>query len=84
MTQAKIQPRPVQQAKPLTEAEKKARIMQFLQQKREQFAINILCNMVQGWNYVSTDKETAMDLVDISVKMADALMEKLYPIGEDK
>ena len=40
MTQAKIQPRPVQQAKPLTEAEKKARIMQFLQQKREQFAIN--------------------------------------------
>lgn len=67
----------------MTEEEKKAKVMQFLAQKREQFSVNILCNMVQGWNYVSTDKETALDLVDTSVKMADALLEKLYPIKEE-
>ena len=78
-------PRPVPQAKPipLTEEEKRQQIAQILMQKREQFAINILCNMVQGWNCVSSDHETALDLVDTSVKMADALMEKLYPIQED-
>ena len=70
--------------RPLTDEEKQARIMQFLQQKREQFTLTILGNVVQGWNYVSTDKETAMDLVDISVKMADHLMEKLYPIKEEE
>lgn len=70
--------------RPLTAEEKQARIIQFLQQKREQFAVTILGNVVQGWNYVSTDKETAMDLVDISVKMADHLLEKLYPIKEEK
>lgn len=67
----------------LTEEEKRQQIAQVLMQKREQFAINILCNMVQGWNCVSSDHETALDLVDTSVKMADALMEKLYPIKED-
>lgn len=70
--------------RPMTEEEKQMRIMQFLQQKREQFTITILGNVVQGWNYVSTDKETAMDLVDISVKMADHLLEKLYPIKEEE
>lgn len=70
--------------RPMTEEEKRQQIAQILMQKREQFAINILCNMVQGWNCVSSDHETALDLVDTSVKMADALMEKLYPIKEDK
>lgn len=77
----KFTPRPI--AKPLTEEEKRQQIAQILIQKREQFAINILCNMVHGWNYVSTDHETAKDLVDTSVMMADALLEKLYPIKED-
>lgn len=70
--------------RPMTEEEKRQQIAQILMQKRGQFAINILCNMVQGWNCVSSDHETALDLVDTSVKMADALMEKLYPIKEDK
>ena len=35
-------PMPQAKMKPLTDEEKKARIMQFLQQKREQFSITIL------------------------------------------
>lgn len=79
-------PRPAPQAKmkPLTDEEKQQRIMQFLSQKREQFSVNILCNMVQGWNRVSSDYETALDLVDLAVEMADALMEKLYPMPEEE
>lgn len=80
-------PRPAPQAKmkPLTDEEKQQRIMQFLSQKREQFAVNILCNMVQG---AVTNKDVTnfqcKSLVDLAVDMADALMEKLYPIKEDK
>ena len=69
--------------RPMTDEEKQQRIMQFLSQKRETFSITILSSMVQGWNCVSSDHEIALDLVDTSVKMADALMEKLYPIKED-
>lgn len=68
--------------KPLTEEEKKQRIMQFLQQKREQFAINILCNLCR-----SQDKDAssahAEAMVDLSVDMADHLIEKLYPLPEE-
>lgn len=74
--------KPIKQARTITpdmiRDEKRMQALQQLAQQRTSFAVNILCNMVQGWNYVSTDKETAMDLVDISVKMADHLMEKLY------
>ena len=77
--------RPVTQAqRPLTEAEKKAKIMQFLQQKREGFAVNVLCNLVHG--AITNRKVTNMDcksLVDLSVEMADRLIEKLYPLPEE-
>ena len=76
-----IKPMPVQ--RPLTEEEKKARIMQFLQQKREAFSINILCSMVQG--AVTCDglqRSVPKALVDTSVEMADKLLEKIYPIGD--
>lgn len=83
---ANLTPRPTPQVKqrPLTEEEKQVRIMQFLQQKREQFSVNILCNMVHG---AITNKDcTNFDcnaLVGLSVEMADHLIEKLYPMEEE-
>ena len=69
--------------RPLTEEEKKIKVMQYFQQKREQFAINILCNMCKGLSKDSTNLDAKI-LVDISVEMADALIEKLYPMPEEE
>lgn len=86
--------RPVTQAKPrpLTEQEKQARIMQFLQQKREQFSINILCSLCQGVSsaraVVKADMHSTTIVIDTyglvsdAVKMADELLEKLYPLND--
>ena len=57
--------------------------MQFLTQKREAFSINILSAVAHGADADWTDVEIK-DAVDLSVKMADALMEKLYPIKEEE
>lgn len=76
-------PMPQAKMKPLTDEEKKARIMQFLQQKREQFSITILnglCHNLKNNTPVEIDK----DVVDIAVGMADKLLEKLYPIKEEE
>ena len=71
--------------RPLTDEEKQQRIMQFLTQKREVFSINILSGMVQG---AVTNKDVTniqcKSLVDLAVEMADALIEKLFPIKEEK
>ena len=87
-----IKPRPVQ--RPLTDEEKQARVMQFLQQKREQFSINILCSLCQGVSsaraVVKADLHSttiAIDtygLVEDAVKMADKLLEELYPLNDDE
>ena len=86
-----IKPMPVQ--RPLTDEEKQARIMQFLQQKREQFSINILCSLCQGVSsarsIVKADLHSTTIAIDTNgivadaVKMADELMEKLYPMEEE-
>ena len=68
--------------RPMTQEEQKQRIMQFLAQKREAFSINILSAVAHGADTDWTDAEIK-DAVDISVKMADALMEKLYPMPEE-
>ena len=76
-------PMPQAKMKPLTEEEKKIKIMQFLQQKREQFSITILnglCHNLKDNTPVEIDK----DVVDIAVGMADKLLEKLYPIKEEE
>ena len=76
---------PQAKQRPLTEEEKQARIMQFLQQKRETISVNLLCNLVHG--AITNKNVTNMDcksLVDLSVEMADALIEKLYPIKEEE
>ena len=71
--------------RPMTNEEKQQRIMQILTQKRETFSLSILSEMVQG---AVTNKDVTnfqcKSLVDLAVEMADSLMEKLYPIKEDK
>ena len=71
--------------RPLTDEEKQQMIMQFLTKKRETFSINILSGMVQG---AVTNKDVTniqcKSLVDLAVEMADALLEKLYPIKEEE
>ncbi len=76
--------------RPMTDDEKQARIMQFLTQKREQFAVNILCNLVHvaSERVVARRESTDLSLdtnglVNSAVKMADELLEKLYPIKEE-
>lgn len=73
-------PRPAPQAKmkPLTEQEKQARIMQFLQQRRESFSINILCSLLQNNPGVHPE-----DVVTKAVDLADNLIKKLYPMEEE-
>lgn len=78
--------RPVQQAKqrPLRDEEKQARIIQFLQQKREQFAVSILCNMIQGEiDNLICNSDAPSAIVKMSIKMADQLLEMLYPINDE-
>lgn len=68
----------------MTEEEKRVKVMQFLQQKRETISVNLLCNLVHG--SITNKNVTNMDcksLVDLSVEMADALIEKLYPLPEE-
>ena len=72
-----FKPMPVQ--RPLTDEEKQARIMQFLQQKRESFSINILCSLLQNNPGVHPE-----DVITKAVDLADKLMEKLYPIKEEE
>ena len=72
--------------RPMTDEEKQQRIMQILTQKRETFSLTILSGMVQG---AVTNKDVTnfqcKSLVELAVEMADALMEKLYPMPkEDK
>lgn len=71
--------------KPLTEEEKKVKIMQFMQQKRETIAVNVLCNLVHGaiTNKDATNVQVE-NLVEVAVNAADKLIEKLYPLPEDE
>lgn len=62
----------------ISEEEKKAQVERFLAQKRESFAVNILCNLCR------VRKKADLDLVKQSVQMADALIMELYPVPEDQ
>lgn len=65
--------------RPLTEQEKQARIMQFLQQRRESFSINILCSLLQNNPGIHPD-----DVIAKAVDLADGLLEKLYPMPKEE
>ena len=64
--------------RPMTDEEKQARIMQFLQQRRESFSINILCSLLQNNPGVYPE-----DVLIKSVDLADNLIKKLYPMEEE-
>ena len=68
----------VTQQRPMTDEEKQARIIQFLQQRRESFSINILCSLLQNNPGVHPE-----DVVIKSVDLADNLIKKLYPMEEE-
>lgn len=70
--------------RPLTDEEKTMKVMQFLQQKRETFAVNILCNMVQSEidNLISNSSAPTA-IVKMAVNMADQLIKELYPMEEE-
>ena len=52
--------------------------MQFLQQRRESFSINILCSLLQNNPGVHPE-----DVVTKAVDLADTLIKKLYPMEEE-
>ena len=60
----------------ISEEEKKAQVERFLAQKRESFAINILCNLCR------VTAKADLDLVKQAVQMADSLIEELYPLPD--
>lgn len=87
--------KPIHQAKVFTpeqiQEQKKNQALAMLVQKREAFAVNILCHLCDGANQrvvVSMDStKLTLDtngLVDKAVEMADRLLERLYPVKEDK
>ena len=63
----------------ITPEEQKQRIMQFLQQKREAFSINILCSLLQNNPGIHPD-----DVITKAVDLADKLMEKLYSMPKEE
>lgn len=74
--------------------EQKKKIVQFLAQKREEFSINILCSLCQGVSsaravvkadlHCTTIAIDTNGLVADAVKMADELMEELFPIPKEE
>lgn len=72
--------KPLKQVPPrtLSEQEKQARIMQFLTQKRETFALAILHGIC------SNPEIHAKNPVEEAVEMADHLLEKLYPMPKEE
>ena len=80
---------------PQTKEEQEMQVARFFANKREQFAINILCSLCQGVSsarsIVKADLHSTTIAIDTNgivadaVKMADELLEKLYPVKlEDK
>ena len=61
--------------RPLTEEERKEQMTRAFLQKRASLAEGILFNICQGLVPSEKDLES---IVDMSIKMADHLMEKLY------
>lgn len=84
MTSKSMKP---QAAKPVSEEEKRLQIVRFLSQKREQFTLNILNGLCHNIKSNTPDAgviEGVYDVVDLAVKMADKLMEKLYPMEREE
>ena len=82
--------KPIHQAKVFTpeqiQEQKKNQALAMLVQKRETFAVNILCHLCRGnaYSLIGNESKDEEKLVDLSVAMADRLLEKLYPVKEEK
>lgn len=69
--------------KPLTEEEKKNMIIKELMDKRERFALNIMHGLCSNPELLKEEAD-AKKLADFAVITADALLERLYPLEEEK
>ena len=65
------------------EEEQMMKRLAYFAQRREGIATEILCSLIRG-RVPGTTKAGFMEYVDISVEIADRLLEKLYPKPEDK
>lgn len=63
------------------EVERKQQALSFLTNQRSTFAINILANLIKD---KSIDLGNYEQFVDLSVKMADRLMDRLYAVNEEE
>lgn len=72
-----------QVARELTPEQKQEAMVRFFTQKRESFTTGILFNMCQTFEHIPTDAECHA-MVDRAIAMADHMIEKLYPIKEEK
>ena len=73
----------VHEMKPLTAEERQEQATRMYMQKRESIATGILFNLCHNSN-VTTNAE-AVALVDLSIEMADKMIEKLYfTLSENK
>ena len=78
-------PIPVAVPKHTTEEEEMMKRLAYFAQRREGIAVNILCSLIQGTlanNECS--KADCLLVTDLSVEMADKLLERLYPKPEEK
>lgn len=66
---------------PLTEEQKKEQIIRFLSQQRGAITQGVLFNLMQ--NPSALNREPA-DLAEFAVNVADATIERLYPLPEEK
>ena len=62
------------------EVERKNQALSYLANQRSSFAINILVNLIKD---KSIDLGNYESFVDLSVEMADKLMDKLYSVNEE-
>lgn len=67
----------IKSPQPMSEEERRMQVARFLAQKRESFAQGALFNLLQN---PSVDLSTA---VKDSVRLADELMDELYPTRKD-
>ena len=68
-----------------TKEEQEMQVARFFANKRETFAINILASLCRGNGFAyPKDQDNFGQLVDLSVEMADRLIQKLYPVVKEE
>ena len=77
--------KPIKVVPPATPSKKEMEMkrLAYFAQRREGIATNILCSLTHG-REPGRSKDDLMEYVDLSVEMADRLLEKIYPKPEDK